>query len=188
VQARITELRAQLQKIGGQAGTDAESAGGSSSNTVEAMYPSIRKLPLLGVTYADLYRRTKIQETVFETLTQEYELAKVQEAKEIPSVKVLDAARVPEKKSFPPRLLIMALSTFLALGVATVFTLSKARWQEIDERDPGKILAQEVFHTVNARMPWAAPNGSRFQAVSHKFWVRLTRRNGTEVDGENSPN
>jgi hypothetical protein len=44
-------------------------------------------LPLLGVTYVDLSRETKIQETVYVLLTQQYELAKVQEAKEIPTVK-----------------------------------------------------------------------------------------------------
>ncbi len=50
----------------------------------------MRKLPLLGVTYADLYRETKIQEAVLETLTREYEMAHVKEAKKIPTVKVLD--------------------------------------------------------------------------------------------------
>jgi len=43
----------------------------------------------------------QIQETVYELLTQQYELAKVQEAKEIPTVRVLDPAIVPTKKSFP---------------------------------------------------------------------------------------
>ena len=51
--------------------------------------------------------RPRLQEAVFETLTQEYEMAKVQEAKEIPSVKVLDPPNVPERKSFPPRTLIV---------------------------------------------------------------------------------
>jgi uncharacterized protein involved in exopolysaccharide biosynthesis len=82
------------------------------------MYPSIRKLPLLGVMYADLYRRTMIQAAVLEALTKEYEMAKVQEAKEIPTVKVLDAADIPDKKSFPPRAVIIALGTFLGLVLA----------------------------------------------------------------------
>jgi len=68
------------------------------------------------VTYADLYRQTKIEETVYELLTQQYELAKVQEAKEIPAVKVLDAAVVPTKKSFPPRLLIVFLRSGFGHG------------------------------------------------------------------------
>jgi len=46
-------------------------------------YPTIRSLPLLGAKYADYYRRAKIQETVFELLTEQYELAKVQEVRKL---------------------------------------------------------------------------------------------------------
>jgi uncharacterized protein involved in exopolysaccharide biosynthesis len=172
VQARVEELRRQLQKMGGTT----EPQAGDSKGSSDTMYPSIRKLPILGVKYADLYRHTKIQEVVYETLTQQYELAKVQEAKETPSVKVLDVARIPEKKSFPPRLLIMFIGTFLALSGATVLVLGRAHWSEVDAEDPGKVLAQEVFQTMNARMPWATPNGSRVQAMSHKVWMRLVRQ------------
>jgi capsule polysaccharide export protein KpsE/RkpR len=184
VQARISELRKQLGKMGGKEGTETNSAatGGDS------MYPSIRKLPLLGVTYADLYRRTRIQEAVYETLTQEYELVKVQEAKETPSVKVLDAARIPERKSFPPRLLTVFLCTSLALACAAVLALGKARWERADAQDPGKVLAQEVFQTVNARMPWAPPNGSRLQAMTHRVWVRLARRDASVPDSQDPQN
>jgi capsule polysaccharide export protein KpsE/RkpR len=182
VQARISELRSQLEKMGGKEGTGTNSA----STGGDSMYPSIRKLPLLGVTYADLYRRTRIQEAVYETLTQEYELAKVQEAKETPSVKVLDPARIPERKSFPPRLLIMFLCTFLALAGAAVLVLAKARWEQVDAQDPGKVFAQEVFQSVNSQMPWAAPNGSRLQAMTHRVWSRLARRNDSGKDLEQS--
>jgi len=180
VQARITELRKQLERMGGKEGTEANSA----STGGDSMYPSIRKLPLLGVTYADLYRRTRIQEAVYETLTQEYELAKVQEVKETPSVKVLDTARVPERKSSPHRLLIMFLCTFLAVTGAAVLVLGKARWEEVDAQDPGKVFAQEVFQTMNSRMPWAPPNGSRVQAVTHRVWMRLARRHDSATGAE----
>lgn len=180
VQARVGELRKQLEKLGGTP----EGQTGDSRNSSDTMYPSIRKLPILGVKYSDLYQRTKIQEVVYETLTQQYELAKVQEAKETPSVKVLDVARIPERKSFPPRLLIMFFCTFLTLSGATLLVLGRAHWSEVDARDPGKVLAQEVFQTVNARMPWATPNGSRVQAMSHKVWVRLVRQKDSAETAE----
>ena len=169
VRARIAELRKQLEKMGGTSALPApgtEKAEGS-------LYPTLRELPLLGVTYADLYRRTKIQETIFELLTQQYELAKVQEAKEIPSVKVLDEPVVPEKKSFPPRLLIMALGTALAFAFSTAWVLGNARWQEMDPADPGRQLAEEVFTTMQAEKNRLASNGFRT-----RLWNRL-RRNGS---------
>src|SRR2546426_6931925 len=184
VRARIAELRKQLEKMGGKEGAEKNNP----ATAADSLYPSIRKLPLLGVTYADLYRRTKIQEAVYETLTQEYELAKVQEAKETPSVKVLDVARVPERKSFPPRLLIMFLCTFLALAGAAVLLLGKAHWEQVDGQDPGKVFVQEVFQTMNSRMPWAPPNGSRVQAVTHRVWMRLARRHDSATGPEEPQN
>ena len=156
VRARIDELKHQLEKIGGK-GEDASAPSGQQS---DSLYPSIRKLPLLGVTYADLYRRTRVQEAVFETLTKEYELAKVQEAKEIPTVKVLDPPNIPDKKSFPPRLLIMFLGTALAFALATTWIFGKASWEQTDSADPRKIFAQEVLTTVKASIPRFARNGS----------------------------
>ena len=129
---------------------------------------------MLGVTYADLYRKTRVQEVVFETLTQEYELAKVQEAKEIPTVKVLDPPNLPEKKSFPPRTLITLLGAVLAFACGVAWVFGRTRWEQTDPSNPGKVLAQEVFDTVRAAMPWASPNGPRSGAES--------RRTGGDVD------
>jgi uncharacterized protein involved in exopolysaccharide biosynthesis len=190
LQARITELENQLEKLGGKgestSSAEATPTADASGSQHGSLYPSIRKLPLLGVAFADLYRRTKVQETVFEVLTQQYELAKVQEAKEIPSVKVLDVARVPERKSFPPTLLTMFLCTFFALAAASVVTLGQARWAEVEPTDPGKVLAVEVLQTVNAHMPWATPNGSRVQAATHKVWVRLIRQGDSATAAKGS--
>jgi len=172
VRARIKELQHQLEKLGGKG----EGAAATPGQEVESLYPSIRKLPLLGVTYADLYRRTKVQEAVFETLTQEYELAKVEEAKEIPTVKVLDPANVPEKKSFPPRLVIIFLGTTFALLVGAACVLGGALWKETDPKDPRKLLALEVYQTTKAHMPWVSTNGSRLGAASRKVWSRFSGR------------
>jgi len=148
LRARIQELRSQLEKMGGEKGFSIEDQGAAGGSTI----PSIRELPLLGETYADLYRRTKIQEAVFETLTQQYELAKVQEAKETPSVKVLDIARAPERKSFPPRSEIVLLSTVFALMGTVLWILAKSRWAQIDDLNPGKALAAEIFTSVRANL------------------------------------
>jgi uncharacterized protein involved in exopolysaccharide biosynthesis len=179
LRARVAELRAQLDKLGGQ--TDDASSGGKAGNS--SLYPSIRRLPVLGVTYFDLYRETKIQETVYELLTQQYELAKVQEAKEIPSVKVLDAALVPTKKSFPPRLLLMALSTFVALLAGCAWLFARRHWEQMDPEDPGKQFAVEVATTVRAEAQRLAPVGAFFSG----FFGKFRRRAAQEVSAEETP-
>lgn len=177
-QAQAAELRRQLEKIGGKGDeTDVKD-----DNNPGSLYPSLRKLPLLGMKYADLYRRAKIQEVVFETLTQQYEIAKVQEAKETPSVKMLDEANLPERRSFPPRTLIAVLCGFAVLLAASAWMVARQRWEGTDSADPKKQFAQEVFRGVNSVMPWATPNGSRWQAATHRVWIRLAQRDQHSSD------
>lgn len=146
--AHVMELRKQLDKLGGaKVPTGATGDQAAVDPTSDMPYPSIQKLPLLGVKYADLYRQVKIQETVYELLTQQYEMAKVQEAKEIPSVKTLDPARIPERKSFPPRLLIILSGICLAIVIAVVWVLGSIRWDRLDAQDPRKAFFREIAGT-----------------------------------------
>ncbi|HEY4904188.1 MAG TPA: lipopolysaccharide biosynthesis protein [Candidatus Sulfotelmatobacter sp.] len=157
-QARVDELRRQLQKLGGSARPTPDSATDTGAPTEagapEDHPPTIRELPGLGVPYADLLRRVKVQEALFETLTKEYELAKIDEAKESLSVKILDPADVPERKSFPPRTILVFLFTMLTFAGAVVWVALESRWHHIDPHDPGKLLAQEVLGTINSKWPW----------------------------------
>jgi capsule polysaccharide export protein KpsE/RkpR len=143
LRARVDELQRQLDRI---AGTDASLASDGADSARDS-YPSIRKLPLLGVEWADLYRKTKIQETVYELLNQQYELTRIQEAKEIPTIRVIDPANLPEKKSWPPRLLIIMEITASALVVAMIWVVGSDHWESIDRRSPGKAFATHIWGT-----------------------------------------
>jgi uncharacterized protein involved in exopolysaccharide biosynthesis len=172
LQAQVNELHHQLVKIAGK--------GVNEDSSAKQIYPSLSELPLLGVTYADLLRQTKVQESVFEILTQEDELAKVREAKEIPTVKVLDPPRVPQRKSFPPRLLIMLLGAMLALISCTIWILARSVWDATDQSDPRRAVAAEVWADVRASLPWSSPNGSGTPAG----WLRRKlRREGKASAG-----
>jgi uncharacterized protein involved in exopolysaccharide biosynthesis len=178
VRARIGELQRQLEKISGK-GEDLSDA----STPTEALYPSIRKLPILGVTYADLYRKTKVQEAVFETLTKQYELAKVQEAKEIPTVKVLDSPTIPEKKSFPPRTLIILLGTALSLCVAIAWVFGQRAWEAVEASDPRKILVLGAYGSTTAAMTEFALRVSVDEGWKGKFWRILQRKKKLKSEG-----
>jgi capsule polysaccharide export protein KpsE/RkpR len=156
LKARINELHQQLQRLGGNPANPSSDEG--------LIAPPIRKLPLLGVTYADLYRQNKIEETVYELLTQQYELAKVQEAKEIPSVKVLDAPVVPTKKSFPPRLIFTLAGITLAMAATAAWLVYRKKWEAIDPNDPGRVLARDVEMTLRAGAGRLAPAGAALRA------------------------
>ena len=75
-------------------------------------------------------------------------------------MKVLHPPKVPEKKSFPPRLLIMFLGTFLVFSLSVVWVLGKEQWRAADPADPRKVLATEVAATLKARAHWFTRNGA----------------------------
>lgn len=153
LKGRVAALQREMAKLSGtgKVALAGEAATDSSSDSAIGM-PSIRNLPLLGAKYADYYRNAKIQETVFELLTQQYELAKVQEAKEIPSVKVLDPGMVPEQRSFPPRGIVVFVGTTLALIGCVVWVWGRERWKDVDPQDPRKILLEETVERLRTRV------------------------------------
>lgn len=159
VQAQVAELQAQLDKMGGK---NVDLTNGSTLSKDED-YPSIRQLPLLGVRYLDLYRRSKIDEAVYELLSKEYELAKLQEARNMPTVQVLDPPVVPQKKASPHRLIFVVGATSMSLFFGMVWIVGMATWEQTDPGQPWKELAQEIIARTKANT-WDSPRGCRIRA------------------------
>jgi len=160
--ARIEELRRQLNKIGG---SDSSLSPDSHS---DEMYPSIRKLPLLGVEWADLYRRMKTQEAVYELLNQQYELARIQEAKEIPTVNVIDLANVPERKAYPHRLLLISTTTTVVLLLMVGWVLGAARWEKVPPQDAKKVIVTTICDKTRT---WAVNMAIRLHLSRLAAWL-----------------
>jgi uncharacterized protein involved in exopolysaccharide biosynthesis len=140
LKARMAELQSQLRKLIGQNNDAAvqDTVGWS------APYPSMHTLPGLGSRYAELYREAKIQEAVYAFVTQQFEMAKIQEAKELPIVRVMDAGVASEKRSSPIRSLIVAGSVFGAFLLACLWVVGKYRWQQVPADDSYRLLAADV--------------------------------------------
>jgi uncharacterized protein involved in exopolysaccharide biosynthesis len=150
--ARIGELQHELGKMSGTGAAPSEESGKSSDDGNSSLYPPLRQLPRLAVPYADLYRRVRIQETVFELLSQQYEMARIEEAKDTPVVSIIDPPLIAEKKSFPPRLIVILLLTSLTVASASVFILFADRWKLVDPADPRKLLAHEISDSLRMQL------------------------------------
>jgi capsule polysaccharide export protein KpsE/RkpR len=143
--ARIGVLKSELGKM---SGSPSDEPSGDSSE----LYPSLRQIPKLAVPYADLYRRVKIQETVFELLSEQYEMSRIEEAKDTPVVAVFDQPLVAEKKSSPPRLLIILILTALAVMTTSFYIVLSNMWQQVGPGDPRKMLAREISQNVSSQI------------------------------------
>jgi uncharacterized protein involved in exopolysaccharide biosynthesis len=79
------------------------------------------QLPEAGLQYVRKYRDVKYHETLFEILAKQYEAARLDEAKSAPLVQVIDRAVAPERKSWPPRALLIS-------GAALLTALLSSLW------------------------------------------------------------
>jgi len=157
-EARIASLKGELARMTGSSAPlaagmqDVAATDPGDSDKKGELYPPLRQLPRLAVPYADLYRNVRVQETLYELLTQQYEMARIEEAKDVPAVSVIDAPGIAEKKSFPPRLLLSLLLTFLSFAIASTVILFRIHWSTVDLSDPSKALAAEVFPVMRRRI------------------------------------
>jgi capsule polysaccharide export protein KpsE/RkpR len=160
-QAHVNELERELFRINsGRAST----GGTQDSNP----YPSVKSLPLLGTKWADLYRETKIHETVVELLTQQFEIARIQEAKDTRTAKVLDQASTPEHQR-PSAVLLVIAGTFGFTILACVGYLLKDWWDHWDPDDPRRILMGHVLQGIPGRRIFKRGNFTRQTAKTDQM-------------------
>jgi capsule polysaccharide export protein KpsE/RkpR len=123
-QARVSALTQQLTKSGA-------ASDGSSTHGDGAGLPTLRGLPMMAITYTNLSQRLLAQQGVYALLTRQYEVARVEEAKQIPSVKLLDPAAVPDRPAGLNPLLLTLLGTFLFAVLSTTFVMAQVYWQTL---------------------------------------------------------
>lgn len=109
-QTELAGLRAQLSKI------ERGANGGQGDISV-----AIRAIPEVGLEYVRNLREVKYQETLLELFAKQFELAKIDEAKEGTLVQVLDVAVVPDKKASPKRSLMVLLAGIMAFILAVFY-------------------------------------------------------------------
>jgi uncharacterized protein involved in exopolysaccharide biosynthesis len=85
------------------------------------------QLPEAGLQYLRKYRDVKYHETLFEVLAKQYEAARLDEAKSAPLVQVIDLAVTPERKSWPPRALLILIAGLLTAAVSSFWALYRER-------------------------------------------------------------
>jgi tyrosine-protein kinase Etk/Wzc len=132
----LAALKAQLAKL----------AGSDEDSKTDFIVPK-GKVPEAGMEYLRRARDLKYYETISELIAKQYELAKLDEAREGAIVQVADVAVPPDKKSSPHRGLIVVLMTFIAFVIAVLWVLAGARWEQT-LRDPEKRSKAETLRRL----------------------------------------
>jgi tyrosine-protein kinase Etk/Wzc len=129
LKAKIIELKRQLESIEQSAGTQNTPPDPSPGDKGSEFYIPFNDLPHLGMQFMRLTREAKIQGKLFELLTAQYEMAQIEEARDVGTIQVIDHAVAPERKYRPHRARIVITSTILVFFIAVLAAIAKeSRW------------------------------------------------------------
>lgn len=81
------------------------------------------KVPQLALEYVRRQREVKYHEVLFELIAKQYEAARLDESRESPLLQIVDQATIPDKKSGPPRMLLLLGAAFLGAFLGAIWVL-----------------------------------------------------------------
>lgn len=126
-QREYDEVLAQLKKL-------KRSSSVSDKDLVRSFLPTLGDVPELALEMIRLKRDVEIQSTVYSMLVKEYEKARIEEARDTPTVQILDRAEVPNLRSRPKRKILVIVGGVVGAGWAGVIALFTTAWRENRER------------------------------------------------------
>lgn len=138
--SELRALRAELQRM--------ESSGGTPGSAIDL---PVGKLPEAGIEYIRARRELKLQETLLESMLRQYEIAKLDEAKEGQTLQAVDVAHPPDRRSRPKRGLIVLGSTLAALIVSMAVAVVRRYGALARELDPDSARA---WHALAGAWRW----------------------------------
>jgi len=132
VKYNLMELQKQLEKI----------ETGVNLNDGEYLIP-FSEIPDLKLRLTFLTRDLEVQKALYKLLTEQYEQAKIQEAKDTPTIQVLDKAVPPQKRSKPKRRIIVMIAAILSLFVSGFVIFSSEYYQNLKTKNSQEYTALE---------------------------------------------
>jgi uncharacterized protein involved in exopolysaccharide biosynthesis len=142
---QLAGLRAQEQRM-----------GAASEGATNALVPK-GNMQEAGIEYIRKLRDVKYFETIFDLLARQYEVAKVDEARQGAVVQVVDRAVVPDRKSSPQRTLIVLGSVFLGLFLGVVWVFSREGLMRLSNNPAEHARMEELKGLVSSEKKQPSP-------------------------------
>jgi len=127
VKRELDEMQARYDEL--------QYGNGVSLQNQKEIYIPIAKLPEVGRQLAELIREAKVQETVWQLLNQQYYQAKIQEARDTPTVQQLDIAVPPEYRSHPKRKFIVMVGGMLSLVLTLFWVFAGEYYRQVQSQN-----------------------------------------------------
>ncbi len=107
-------------------------------------YVPFQDVPEVSLKLAELTRDVRVQETVWELLNRQYYQAKIEEARNTPTVQVLDPALPPVYRSAPNRKMIVIVLGLLSLVFSITLVFLESYWSNLDENSQEKKRVEKI--------------------------------------------
>lgn len=112
---------------------------------LRAYIPTLDEIPELALELLRLRRKVEIETAVYTMLLKEYEKSRIEEARDTPTIQVMDRASVPNLRSRPRRKAFVMLGAVAGLAWSSLFALFVSAWRE--NRETSKAFI-EVFEPI----------------------------------------
>jgi uncharacterized protein involved in exopolysaccharide biosynthesis len=139
----LSETHPEVQKLEGKIASTEQELKRLEERGSKGSFLGVAMSALPGLTQelAIRMRDVAIQEKLFELLSEQYEQAKIQEAKDTPTISVLDYPRVPEHKIRPKRLKLILTAFFISLFVSLGMVFTREYFERMRTADPSRYQA-----------------------------------------------
>ena len=135
----LAGLRAEEEKLGATGGDEANALPIPKGTLQQSSLEYVRKL-----------RDVKYYETIFDLLARQYEVAKVDEARQGSVIQVVDRATVPDARSSPKRTLMVLGGAVVGLVLSTLWVFLTEAWRKVAE-NPHERSRVETLRRVWSR-------------------------------------
>ena len=113
-------------------------------------YIPFSEVPGVGLELAKLMREVRVQGTVWGLLNQQYFHAKIQEARDTPTIQVLDEAVPPELRTKPKRKLLVLIGSFLALIFSVFWAFTSEYISRVTSDSVNNAKAKEIGENLKS--------------------------------------
>jgi tyrosine-protein kinase Etk/Wzc len=134
----VIRLNSELRALRSELARMESAQGGAPGSAVDM---PVGRIPEAAVDYVRARRELKLQETLLEGMVRQYEIAKLDEAKEGSSLQQVDVALPPDRKSKPARSLIVLASTLIALLLVSSWVVIRRYAAVLRASDPAASAA-----------------------------------------------
>ena len=124
----IVRLRSEIEDLQGQLNRLQASSGGNNSGLIPTS-----KVPAIALDYIRKEREVKYHETLFDLIARQYEAARLDESHNAPILQVLDYAIIPDHKTGPHRLLILAAGALAGAMLGSFWVLARNSYLRLKE-------------------------------------------------------